>query len=62
MIINIVKHIQYIKYSVEFAHIFSFCNVSCGSAENMLMMMKMVMMAVMTSRRRRGYLRTATFE
>ena len=57
IIINVVKHIQYIKCSVEFAHILSFCNVSCGSAENMVMVMMMMMMTVMTSRGRRGYLK-----
>jgi hypothetical protein len=50
---------------VEFAHILSFCNASCGSAENMVMMMMMMMMMTMTmmsNRRKRGYLRTLTFE
>jgi hypothetical protein len=60
---------------VEFAHILSFCNASCGSADNFVMMMAVVvvvvvvMMMVMTTtmmmmsrRRRTGYLRTVTFE
>jgi len=45
-------------YSVEFAHILSFRNASCGSAENMMMIM---MITMMSSSRERGYLRTVTF-
>jgi hypothetical protein len=36
IITNVLEYIQYIKYSVDFAHILSFCNASCGSAENMM--------------------------
>jgi hypothetical protein len=41
------------------AHILYFLKAYCRSAQNMVMMMMMTMMG---SRRRRGYLRTVTFE
>jgi len=60
IILNAINYTQYIKYSVEFAHLFSFCNSICGWAENMVMMMMMLNMT-MISRRRTGYPRTVTF-
>jgi hypothetical protein len=41
-------------YSVGFAHILCLCNAICRSAQTMEMMM--------SKRKRRGYLRTVTFE
>jgi hypothetical protein len=46
-------------YSVGFAHILSFCNAICRSAQTMEMI---IIMTMMSKRRRRGYLRTVTFE
>jgi len=46
-------------YSVGFAYILASCNVSCRSAENMVMM---IMTTMTNKRRRRGYLKTVTFE
>jgi len=60
IIINVVKHLQYIEYCVEFAHILSFCNASCGSAEYMVVVVMMMLM-MMISRGRRGYLTKITF-
>ena len=56
-------------FSVDFAHILSFCNASDGSPQKMvgvvvmmMMMMVVVMMMMMSSRRGREYLRTVTPE
>ena len=50
-------------YSVDFAHILYFCNASCRSVENMVVMMTMMMIiTMMSSRSICGYLITVTIE